>query len=54
MDAAHSLFETVRVPRDIIVEEHVAALQVDALTRCFGCNQDLDGAILELLLHEKT
>src|SRR5712691_4495431 len=49
MDAAHALFETVRVPRDVVVAEDVATLQVNSLTRRLGRNQDLDGAVLELL-----
>ena len=50
VDTAHSLFEAVRIPRDVVVEEDVAALQVDAFAGRLGGDQDLDGAISELLL----
>ena len=50
MDAAHALLKAVRVPRDVIVEEDVAALQVDALAGRLGGHQDLDLAFAELLL----
>ena len=50
MDAAHSLFQAIRVPRDVVVEQDVAALQVDALTGRFGGHQHLDRALAELLL----
>ena len=50
MDAAHSLFQAIRIPRDVVVEQDVAALQVDALTGRFGSHQHLDRAVAELLL----
>ena len=33
MDTPHALLEAVRVPGDVVVEENVAALKVDALAR---------------------
>ena len=50
VDAAHPLFEAVRIPRDVVVEEDVAALQVDPFAGRFGGGQDLDGAFAKLLL----
>ena len=42
MDAAHALLQPVRVPRDVVVEEDVAALRVDAFASRLGGHQDLD------------
>ena len=39
MDAAHSLFETRRVPGDVIVHHQPAELKVDALARSVGGDQ---------------
>ena len=50
VDTTHSLFEPIRVPRDVVVEEDMAALQVDAFARRLGCNEDLDVAFTELPL----
>ena len=50
VDAAHALFEAIRVPRDVVVEQDGAALQVDALSGRFGGHQHLDRALAELLL----
>ena len=50
MDAAHPLLEPVGVPGDVVVEEDVAALEVDALAGGLGGDENLDGAVLELLL----
>src|SRR5205823_8661727 len=50
VNAAHPLLQAVRVPRDVVVEEDVAALEVDALARGLGGDQDLDGVFSELLL----
>jgi hypothetical protein len=50
MNPAHALFEPVRIPRDIVVEQNVTALEVDALARGFRSNQDLNCTIPELLL----
>jgi hypothetical protein len=50
VDAAHPLFESVGVPRNVVVDEEVAELQVDAFARGLGGNQHLDVAVLETLL----
>ena len=50
VDAAHALFEPVRVPGNIVVEEDVAALEIDPLAGSFRCHQDLDCAVPKLLL----
>ena len=50
VDAAHPLLQPVRVPGDVVVEEDVADLEVDALARRLGGHQDLDAAVPELLL----
>ena len=50
VDAAHPLLEAVRVPGDVVVEEDVADLEVDALARGLGGDQNLDLAFAELLL----
>ena len=49
MDAAHPLFKAVWVPGDVVVEEHMAALKVDALPGRFRGDQDLELPIFELL-----
>ena len=54
MDTAHALFEPVRIPRDVIIEEYVAALQIDPLSSRLGCHQHLDGACAKLLLGVET
>ena len=50
MNAPHALFQPVRVPGDVVVEEDVAALEVDALSGRLRGHQDLDPAVPELLL----
>src|SRR5262249_11364256 len=54
IDAAHALFETVRVPRDLVVAEDVATLQVNPLAGGLSGDQDLDGTVFELLLGMQT
>ena len=49
VDAAHPLFEAVGVPGDVVVEQDVAALEVDALASRLGRDEDLDRPIAELL-----
>ena len=49
MDASHPLFQPVGVPRDVVVEQDVAALEVDAFAGRLGRDQDLDRAFAELL-----
>ena len=53
VDAAHTLFEPVGIPGDVVVEENVAAFKVDAFASRFGGHQDLDGAFAELARLEK-
>ena len=50
MDAAHPLLQPVRVPRDVVIEQDVAALEVDAFAGRLGGDQDLNRAVPELLL----
>ena len=50
MDAAHALLEPVRVPRDVVIEEDVAALEVDAFAGRLGGDEHLNRALPELLL----
>ena len=49
MNAAHALLKPVRIPGNVIVEQDVAALQVDPFTSRFSGYQDLNGAVSELL-----
>ena len=50
VDAAHPLLQPVRVPRDVVVEQDVADLKVDAFAGGLGGDQNLDRAFAELLL----
>ena len=50
MDASHALFQPVGVPGDVIVEQDVAALEVDPFAGRLGGHQHLDRAVPELLL----
>ena len=54
VDAPHPLLQAVRVPRDVVVEEDVADLKVDAFAGGLGGDQDLDRAFAELLLGVKA
>ena len=48
VDAAEALFEPVGVPRQIVVDHQVGALEVDALARRIGRDEDDDlGIVLE-------
>jgi hypothetical protein len=49
VDASHPLLQAVGIPRDVIVEENVADLKVDALAGSRSCDQNLDPAFSELL-----
>src|SRR5437660_1325854 len=53
MDAAHALLQPVRIPRDVVVKEDVAALQIDAFTGRFRCDKNLNPGIAELLFREQ-
>src|SRR5690606_6990435 len=50
VNAPHPLFEAVGIPRNVVVEEDVAHLEVDALARRFSRDQNLDCAFPKLLL----
>ena len=51
VDAAEALLEAVRVPRQVVVDHQVGALEVDALAGGVGGEQDLHlGVVLERLL----
>ena len=52
VDAPHALFQPVGVPGDVVVEEDVAALEVDSLAGSLGGDQNLDVPVPELLFHE--
>src|SRR5439155_7891372 len=54
MYAAHALFESVRVPRNIVVEQDMTALEVDAFARGFGRREDLRFQIPEVSLGPKA
>ncbi|TKS61876.1 MAG: hypothetical protein EWM72_00001 [Nitrospira sp.] len=49
MDAAHPLLKPVRVPGDVVIEQDVAALEIDPLAGRLGRGKNLDGAVSELL-----
>ena len=42
VDAAHPLLQTVRIPGDVVVEQDVAALEVDAFACGLGGHENLD------------
>ena len=46
VDAAHALLQPVRVPGNVVVEQDVAELEVDALAGRLGGHEDLDVASL--------
>jgi hypothetical protein len=50
VDAAHALLQPVQVPRDVAIEQDVAALEVDALASRLRGHEHLGRALLELLL----
>ena len=49
VDAPHPLLQAVRVPRYVVVEEDVAALEIDPLARRLGRHQNLNPALAKLL-----
>ena len=49
VDASHPLFEPIRIPGNVVVEEDVAELKVDALARGLGGDENLNLAFAELL-----
>ena len=54
VNAAHALFEPVRIPRNIEVEQDMAALEVDALACRLGRHKDLRFQLPEVALGPKT
>ncbi len=50
MDPAHPLLESVRVPRDVVIDHLVAELEVDGLATRLGRHHDLRLAAKQLLL----
>jgi hypothetical protein len=50
VDTAHALLQPVRIPGDVIVEQDMAALQIDPFAGRLSCHQDLDRTVFELLL----
>jgi hypothetical protein len=50
MDAPHPLFEPIRIPGDVVIEEDVAALEVDAFASRLSGDEDLRCTLTELLL----
>src|SRR5690554_6642017 len=53
MDTSHALFETYRIPGDIVVDHEPAELQVDTFSCCLCSNHYLAG-FLELPLGVKA
>src|SRR5438552_905561 len=49
MDPTHPLFQPVRIPGNVVIEEDVANLKVDPFARSLGCHEDLDLALAKLL-----
>jgi hypothetical protein len=47
VDAAHPLFQAYEGPGDVVVDQDVGGLEVDAFVACVGCDDDL-----ELAAHE--
>ena len=41
VDATKALFETIRIPRDVIVDHQMGALQVDTFAGCIGSKEHL-------------
>jgi hypothetical protein len=50
VDAPHALLQPVGIPGNVVVEEDVAGLKVDALAGGLGGHENLDFSLLELLL----
>src|SRR5439155_25572767 len=49
MNSSHSLLQPIWVPRDVIVEQNVAALEIDTFSGCFGRDKYLSRSFPELL-----
>src|SRR3990172_9991601 len=50
MDTPHALLQPIGIPRDIIVKEDMAALEVDTFPGRFGGDEHLNRPVFELLL----
>ena len=50
VDAPHPLLQPIRIPWNVVVDEEMAELQVDAFARRLGGDHHLHVALLELLL----
>src|SRR5262249_6253268 len=53
VNTAHALLKPIRIPGNVIVEQDVAALEVDPFPLRLGGHQDLNGAVSELLFGEQ-
>ena len=49
MNSPHSLLQSIRIPRDVVVEQNVAALEVDTFSCCLGGDENLSCSFAELL-----
>ena len=54
VDSPHPLLEPVRIPGNVVVEQDVAHLEVDALARRFSGDENLDLTFSKLLLSVKA
>ena len=54
MDAAHALLQPVGVPWNVVVEQDVTALEIDAFAGRLGGHQHLNGPFAKLLLGMET
>src|SRR5262249_53366337 len=53
VNTTHTLLKPIRIPGNVIVEQDMAALQVNPFTSRLSGHQDLNSAISELLLSEQ-
>src|SRR5262249_49075045 len=53
VNTAHTLLKPIRIPGNVIVEQDVAALQVNPFASRLSGHQDLNSTISELLLGEQ-
>src|SRR5205823_6232211 len=54
VNTTHALLKPIRIPEDVIVEQDVAALEVDPFASRLGGDRDLNGTVSELLLGEQA
>jgi hypothetical protein len=43
------VFKALGIPGDVVIEQNVAALEIDTRSRRLGCHEDLDRPLAELL-----